>query len=199
VEEVLHSLSLLSSRPAHQGGRDIALTGWYNASCGHSPYRRYWWRQRKFPKRWFAAPSRRYWLAKKSIVNFNLLLHNYIPPWRLVYGVPLNVVIQFWKIFLVVMEPDGSLLCSQKSPMKHYSEPRKSSPHLHILILDYPFRYYSPSLLTPGSLIWSLIVRFSKQYSVAVSFPTWVLQVLPISSFLILPYYVMRSVQITEQ
>jgi hypothetical protein len=63
------------------------------------------------------------------------------------------IVTQLVKLFPSVMEPEVSLLCSQKPAIVHYPEAHEYSPHLptvlliYILILYFPLRVciFSPT------------------------------------------------------
>jgi hypothetical protein len=46
--------------------------------------------------------------------------------------------------FLAVKEPEASLLCSQKHVNGSHFKRIQSKPHLHSLLLENPFWYYSP-------------------------------------------------------
>jgi hypothetical protein len=75
--------------------------------------------------------------------------------------------LQLVKKFPHFIEPEGSLPNSQAPATFLYSEPAQPSPYPHILLLEIHLNIISPS--TPGSLQWSLSLRFPHHNSAQAS------------------------------
>jgi hypothetical protein len=88
------------------------------------------------------------------------------------FYVPKSYHPPYWKAQLVkkfhaVMEPVCSLPSSQLSVTGLYAEPDKSNPHLQHYIPKFQFNIFLS--FTRRSSEWSLLFRFSDQYSVRIS------------------------------